>query len=387
MIKFYRNAFLALLWLVVLTMLVLYTGYHKSKLISEIYPTANSSIKWVPVVEPPAPVGLTSLREKSAVGIIDYEFFLDPNQSFPYTHYSFNFVDFDNPFSLVDLTAYNKISFTVFCEPKNVLLLTLFSFDDKITDFQNPVTRRVSSAAFSCDNHWNTIDIPLNDIYTPHWWLSKFGFEFSEKDYALDKTMAIAFINSLQSPVNTPSHVRISDVTLIGKQPLYFYIAIAMSIFAWLAVLVMLIRHYIRVLTVDLMEKVRHDQPLLAYRKLTIEPQKDKDKSALLRYMATEYADAGLSLEIATSVLGINRTKINEILKEELGLTFTTYINKLRLTEAARLLSEKSVSTVAEIAYSVGYNNVSYFNKLFKSQYGCTPKTFKSLDLDNNDSR
>ncbi|WP_157200825.1 AraC family transcriptional regulator [Massilia sp. Root351] len=34
---------------------------------------------------------------------------------------------------------------------------------------------------------------------------------------------------------------------------------------------------------------------------------------------------------------------------------------------------------MAEIAYSVGYANVSYFNKLFKEEYGCTPKAFRSL--------
>lgn len=84
-----------------------------------------------------------------------------------------------------------------------------------------------------------------------------------------------------------------------------------------------------------------------------------------------------ISLELAASALGIGRTKINTLLKEELGLTFNVYINQLRLVEAARLLSEKEEATVAEIAYSVGYNSVSYFNRLFKQEYGCTPKIFK----------
>ena len=60
-------------------------------------------------------------------------------------------------------------------------------------------------------------------------------------------------------------------------------------------------------------------------------------------------------------------------------MTFTGYVNKLRLTEAARLLSENSGAAILEIAYSVGYANVSYFNKLFKEEYGCTPKVFRSI--------
>jgi len=73
------------------------------------------------------------------------------------------------------------------------------------------------------------------------------------------------------------------------------------------------------------------------------------------------------------------RTKINEVLKSEVGMTFTGYLNKLRLTEAARMLTEKSGMTVAEVAFAVGYANASYFSKLFKEAYRCTPKAFRTV--------
>jgi AraC-like DNA-binding protein len=85
-----------------------------------------------------------------------------------------------------------------------------------------------------------------------------------------------------------------------------------------------------------------------------------------------------MSMEFAVARLGINRTKINELLRDELGMTFSTYLNKLRLAEAARLLSRDDAN-VADIARSVGYKNVPYFNTVFKTEYGCTPKTFKGL--------
>jgi AraC-like DNA-binding protein len=101
----------------------------------------------------------------------------------------------------------------------------------------------------------------------------------------------------------------------------------------------------------------------------------------VLRYIATNYTDTEIDLESVVSATGTNRNKVNEVLKTELGMTFTSYLNKLRLTEAARLLAEKSGAAIAEIAYSVGYSNVSYFNKLFKEEYGCTPKSFRSLAI------
>jgi AraC-like DNA-binding protein len=125
--------------------------------------------------------------------------------------------------------------------------------------------------------------------------------------------------------------------------------------------------------------QLKTDLPLVAYRQLTLEPYRDKEKAAVLKFIATSYTNPELDLEGVVAATGTNRTKVNEVLKSELGMTFTSYLNKLRLTEAARLLTEKSDTTVADIAFSVGYANVSYFNKLFKEEYGCTPKAFRTL--------
>jgi YesN/AraC family two-component response regulator len=117
----------------------------------------------------------------------------------------------------------------------------------------------------------------------------------------------------------------------------------------------------------------------VAYRQLTLEPYKDKEKASVLRYIASAYTDPKLDLEAVVEGTGANRYKINEVLKSELGMTFTSYLNKLRLTEASRLLTEKNSAAISEIAYLVGYANVPYFNRLFKEEFGCTPKAFRTL--------
>jgi AraC-like DNA-binding protein len=119
--------------------------------------------------------------------------------------------------------------------------------------------------------------------------------------------------------------------------------------------------------------------PFVAYRQLTLEPFKDKEKAAILQFIGTHYTNPELDMRSVATRIGADREKINEILKTELGMTFRGYVNKLRLTEAARLLTHKDGAPIAEIAYSVGYANVSYFNKLFKEEYGCTPKVFRNL--------
>ena len=39
--------------------------------------------------------------------------------------------------------------------------------------------------------------------------------------------------------------------------------------------------------------------------------------------------------------------------------------------------SEKQIG-VAEAAFAVGYNSLSYFDRLFKKEYGCNPSTFRT---------
>ena len=379
MLKFYWDSFAAFLLMLVVTGAIVYGGFAQSKLNHYLFPAQENGLLWMSAIEPKQPEGETRLTLKNEVGTVEYDFFLDGSKKFPYSHYSIYFVDPIQSFQQVDLTRYREVSFNIICDPKNVLMFVLFSYDDKVTKLNDMASRRVSSAAFSCTSHWERVTVKFDELVTPDWWLGRFGYEFSERGYQLDKTMGFAWVNSLQSPLETPSNVKLTDVRLQGSDPRFIYGSVIVSLCIWGLFGAWLLRRYVAVLTLELHDKIKQDLPLIAYKKLSIQPQKDKEKSALLRFMATEYANADLSLETAVASLGMNRTKVNEILKEELGLTFTSYLNKLRLTEAARLLSESAEANVSEIAYSVGYNNVSYFNKLFKSEYGCAPKTFKLL--------
>lgn len=365
--------------MIIATVMIAYMGYSHSQLKTSLFPGRDEGMTWASSVEPHAPETKTYLKVDNETGSIDYHFRLDGTEQFPYVHYSLYFITPFHPYDIRDLTEYQALSFRVQCDPKNVLLLVLFSFDDQVTDINDMLTRRVSSTAFSCEGQWTNIRIPLKELNTPDWWLSRHGVSYIETGFDQRKVMGFAWVNSLQSPLDTLSHVKITDVALEGKRPSFLWAALGVIALLWIIYAIIQFRRYLAVLTADIRSRVVQDQPLMAYKKLSIEPQKDKEKIALLRFMATEYATPDLSLEMAATALGMNRTKINDILKEELSLTFSAYLNKLRLTEAARLLSENEEANVSEIAYRVGYNNVSYFNKLFKQEYGCAPKTFKTL--------
>ena len=187
------------------------------------------------------------------------------------------------------------------------------------------------------------------------------------------------FGSSIQSPRNVDSSVEITDFYLHGRD--YRYLAaLAVVVLAGAAAFaIWFFRAHSRALAASLDSRMKIDLQFVAYRQLTMEPYKDKEKASVLRFIATNYIDSDLDLEAVAIGTGVNRNKINAFLKAELGMTFTVYLNKLRLTEAARLLAEKHDAAVSEIAYSVGYRSVPYFNKLFKDEYGHPPKAFRSL--------
>jgi len=58
------------------------------------------------------------------------------------------------------------------------------------------------------------------------------------------------------------------------------------------------------------------------------------------------------------------------------GLTFTNYVNRLRVNRACQLLMERD-SYVSSVCYAVGFNNVANFNRRFLEVKGMTPTQFR----------
>jgi len=57
------------------------------------------------------------------------------------------------------------------------------------------------------------------------------------------------------------------------------------------------------------------------------------------------------------------------------GSTFTKFVLEQRLQQARRLLSSRTGGSkkISEIAYDVGFSDLAYFNRTFRSRFGMTP--------------
>jgi AraC-like DNA-binding protein len=380
MFEFYRKAAAIFLGLIALTAFLAYLCVERIFVSDALLPAHESAIPWKFITITDNELGGgSSVTVNEDVYSLDYEYHLTKDIEFPFVFTVVAFAEPGKAGNPVDLSRYATATFRVKCAPRNILAFYIHSFDENFTDSGNFDSYRIATASFSCSEEWSETEIALRHLKVPMWWLEKYGADISDQDYWLDKVIAITFVNSHTGLVNAPVKVKISELTLHGRDWRYAWVFAGFLMFSWGFFIIRLFKSYTASLIADVQDKLNQDRPLIAYQQLSIEPHKDGEKSRVLRFMATEYANPDMSLEYIIDALGMSRTQINELLKDELGMTFSVYLKKLRLTEAARLLSEQEDANVAEIAYSVGYNNVSYFNKLFKNEYGCTPKTFKDI--------
>ncbi len=89
-----------------------------------------------------------------------------------------------------------------------------------------------------------------------------------------------------------------------------------------------------------------------------------------------ENFDKEVTLSEVAKIAGMTEVSFSRFIKKRTGKTFIDSLNEIRLGHAARRLID-TTETISEIAYKCGFNNLSYFNRLFKSRKNCTPKQFR----------
>ncbi len=88
-----------------------------------------------------------------------------------------------------------------------------------------------------------------------------------------------------------------------------------------------------------------------------------------------ELSNADFSSDDFAATVGMSRMQLHRKLKSLLGVSATEFLRAERLKTATELL-KKGNGNISEIAYSVGFNDVSYFSKCFKEMYHCTPSEY-----------
>ena len=94
------------------------------------------------------------------------------------------------------------------------------------------------------------------------------------------------------------------------------------------------------------------------------------------------YLDPTLTMKELSSQISLSPRYLSQIVNEYTRQNFYDYVNRYRIEEAKRMLSEQSTDkNVMEVLYEVGFNSKSSFNTAFKKVTGVTPSYFKKHAL------
>lgn len=91
-------------------------------------------------------------------------------------------------------------------------------------------------------------------------------------------------------------------------------------------------------------------------------------------YIQRNYAH--ITIQELADTFHFQEDYFNRLIKNNTGLTYSAYVQQIRLERAEQLLTDtqKSVEEISEI---VGYHNKGYFYKIFREKYGTTPSRYR----------
>ena len=98
----------------------------------------------------------------------------------------------------------------------------------------------------------------------------------------------------------------------------------------------------------------------------------------LLNYIETQYKTA--SLAAFTQDNHTDLYAMSRLIKRNTGKTFKDLLIERRMKQACYLLRNTNL-TISEIAYSIGYENTSYFHRLFRSMNGMSPGAYREENI------
>ena len=94
-----------------------------------------------------------------------------------------------------------------------------------------------------------------------------------------------------------------------------------------------------------------------------------------IRLIKSNY-DQPLELKDVAKEAGMSKFHFSRTFKFYTGKTFKAYLHEVRIEKAKKLLKEKDMN-VTRVLFEVGFNDHSYFNKIFRKIVGVTPSIYR----------
>lgn len=104
--------------------------------------------------------------------------------------------------------------------------------------------------------------------------------------------------------------------------------------------------------------------------------RKEMDRVKDLSAFIGNYPEKELSIKYLSDKSALSPCKLQEGFKLMHNRTVADYIRDIRVQKAEELIKNTDLN-ISEVVYSIGFTSRSYFSKIFKQKYNCSPKEYK----------
>ena len=112
-----------------------------------------------------------------------------------------------------------------------------------------------------------------------------------------------------------------------------------------------------------------------------VQEGREPEAIAKARHFIHAHLDESLPLPMVARQAGLSESHFCRVFKEVTGLTLTDYITRCRIGWAKRELL-RPAARISEVAFKVGFQSLSQFNRSFARLVGCSPSAYRSENIE-----
>jgi len=218
-----------------------------------------------------------------------------------------------------------------------------------------------------------SVNIKLSEYIVPDWWYRLHGWTVHDQGKLnLKHVSFLNFANCSTVEAGQSDEVTVSRIEFYKDLTPYIW---ACLVFLLIYFAVFILYNSFKKQN-DKLKEVLLQNPKSIDNKIDTDKDQNLENEKVFHYIKANYTNPDLSITEVEKHTSVSERKISTMIKDSTDLNFKQFLNYLRITEAKELLLETDMR-ISEIAFKTGYNNVSHFNRVFKSMVNTFPSDFR----------
>jgi AraC-like DNA-binding protein len=337
---------------------VAYIFSHQDK--ESIFPSENPAIVYNAAHEALDSNWSESVLVRKPDGL-HFQYRLTKAKEEPFASVFFHKISDQDPF--FDVRDYNELYLNFTADKAQRVPFSITVDVPGFTSTSKELSHVPLSTILDCKKGENQYRIAFKELEIPSWWLRHHQLDKSFAERIDFSRVSYFVLNSCQVlDKNVPDTIILKSLVLQqNHQPLWIFLF-------GLVGLSLLLEGIIRI------RKNKKTELYFTPTNTLETPSNETEK--IIQYIATHYSNPELVIGDVQKGVGISSRKISGLLQARFAMSFTDYVNQIRIAEVKRLLKETKLP-VSEIAYNAGFSNISHFNRVFKTITGVSPSQFR----------